>query len=61
LACGTGSTASAYVGWMTGKLKRKVIVKTRGGILQIEGRKTEVGEEIRMKGPAKMVFNGTIF
>ena len=46
---------------MTGKLKRKVIVKTRGGILQIEGRKTEVGEEIRMKGPAKMVFNGTIF
>lgn len=61
LACGTGSTASAYVGWMTGRLKRKVVVKTRGGNLEIEGRKTEIGEEITMKGPAKMVFNGTLF
>ncbi len=43
LACGTGSTTSAYVGWMTGRLKRKVVVKTRGGNLEIEGRKTEIG------------------
>jgi len=61
LACGTGSTASAYVGWITGRLKRRVVVRTRGGILQIEGRKTEKGEELMMKGPAKIVFSGNIF
>ena len=60
LACGTGSTASAYVGWMTGRLNRKVTVKTRGGNLEIEGRKIEIGEETMMKGPAKMVFSGII-
>lgn len=60
LACGTGSTASAFVGWKTGQLKEKVKVRTRGGILEIEVRKTEKGEETLMKGPAKLVFGGSI-
>lgn len=61
MACGTGSTASAYVGWMTGRLKRKVIVKPKGGKLEIQSKMTEMGEETIMKGPAKMIFNGKIF
>ena len=60
LACGTGSTASAFVGWKTGQLKERVIVRTRGGILEIEVRKTEKGGETLMKGPAKLVFGGSI-
>jgi diaminopimelate epimerase len=34
-ACGTGSTASSYVGYRVGLLEKKVLVKNRGGDLKI--------------------------
>jgi diaminopimelate epimerase len=35
LACGTGSTTSAYVGFATGLLEKEVNVHTKGGLLVI--------------------------
>ena len=35
-ACGTGSTASAFVGFKTGKLEKEVNVHNRGGLLVID-------------------------
>lgn len=35
LACGTGSTTSAYIGHTIGKLDAVVNVYTRGGVLTI--------------------------
>ena len=55
MACGTGSTASAFAGVVTGRLDREVTVHLRGGDLVIR-----VDDENRcfMTGPAVEVFSG---
>ena len=55
MACGTGSTASAFAGVITGRLDREVTVHLRGGDLVIR-----VDEDNRcyMTGPAVEVFSG---
>lgn len=35
MACGTGSSVSAYVGFATGRLSYEVNVHNRGGVLKI--------------------------
>ena len=55
MACGTGSTASAFAGVVSGRLDREVTVHLRGGDLLIR-----VDDENRcyMTGPAVEVFSG---
>lgn len=55
MACGTGSTASAFAGVISGRLDREVTVHLRGGDLVIR-----VDDENRcfMTGPAVEVFSG---
>jgi diaminopimelate epimerase len=55
MACGTGSTASAFAGVVSGRLDREVLVHLRGGDLVIR-----VDDENRcyMTGPAVEVFSG---
>lgn len=55
-ACGTGSTASAAVAYMLGKIKsRTVDVHVRGGLLKII-----VDDPLYMIGPVEKVFTGRI-
>jgi len=55
-ACGTGSTASAAVAYLLGKVKGGVVdVHVRGGLLKIV-----VGDRLYMIGPAEKVFTGRI-
>ncbi|KAF5041649.1 Diaminopimelate epimerase [anaerobic digester metagenome] len=60
LSCGTGVTACAAVAAMkTGK--NNWIVETLGGILEVRLKKNEnVFENVRLKGPAAMVFSGEL-
>ena len=58
LACGTGACAAAVAGIRLGKLASPVRVETRGGTLTIEWAGGD--NAVRMKGPAKTVFAGTI-
>lgn len=62
LSCGTGATATALVwaeqeGLSSGEIK----VNTKGGPLHVSFSKKEKGfDEIWLKGPAMLVFNGEI-
>ncbi len=57
LACGTGSTASAAVAYILGKVKdKKIKVKVRGGELTI----LVEGNALYLIGPAQKVFDGRI-
>ena len=58
LACGTGACAAAVSGIRRGLLDSPVRVETRGGTLTIEWAGGD--NAVRMKGPAKTVFSGTI-
>ncbi len=58
LACGTGACAAAVAGIRLGRLASPVRVETRGGTLTIEWAGGD--NAVRMKGPAKTVFSGTI-
>lgn len=60
LACGTGSTTSAFVGHSMGLLDSVVDVHTKGGVLTITSLKKEEGYDLFLKGPAKWVFSGEI-
>ena len=55
MACGTGSTASAFAGVVTGRLDREVTVHLRGGDLVI---RVDENNRCFMTGPAVEVFNG---
>ena len=55
LACGTGAVASAFAGYVSGKLNNEVIVHLRGGDLKI---KIMPDNHCYMTGPAVEVFNG---
>lgn len=55
LSCGTGATASAAVAHHLGKVGPVVEVETEGGPLTIS-----LGREVRMKGPADLVFTGLL-
>ena len=63
LACGTGVTAVALVAELLGKNTGTGMskIKAEGGDLEISYTKVENGfENIWLKGPAKMVFQGSI-
>jgi diaminopimelate epimerase len=55
LACGTGACAGAVASAINGLTQRKVRVRLRGGILQVEWR--EDGS-VLLTGPAETVFTG---
>ncbi len=62
LACGTGSTASAIVSAVIGRVKPPVRVKTRGGeTLTIDfEKKGEKIHNVYLEGKARLVFEGTL-
>lgn len=60
LACGTGSTTSAFVGHCHSLLENVVHVHARGGELTIRSEQREEGYHLHLKGPAKWVFAGEI-
>ncbi|MBR0256923.1 MAG: diaminopimelate epimerase, partial [Synergistaceae bacterium] len=55
MACGTGSTASAFAGYVSGRLDNEVLVHLRGGdlVINVDGDNT-----CWMTGPAVEVFTG---
>ena len=55
-ACGTGASAVAVAGVLTGRTERNVLIHLPGGDLQIEWR--EADNNIYMTGPATEVFSG---
>ena len=56
-ACGTGASAAAVAGALTGKTERKVTVHLMGGDLEIHW----AGDDrVYMTGPAQEVFQGSI-
>ncbi len=57
-ACGTGACAVAVAGVLNGWTKEKVLVKLRGGDLQIHWKREE--NRVYMTGPAAVVFDGEI-
>ena len=57
LACGTGACATAVAAIVQKKVKSPVKVFMRGGVLTIAWK---TGQQIRMAGPATMVFSGEI-
>ncbi|MBR1657554.1 MAG: diaminopimelate epimerase [Synergistaceae bacterium] len=57
MACGTGATASAFAGVVSGRLDRDVLVHLRGGDLRIH---VDDEDTCFMTGPAVEVFNGEI-
>ncbi|MCC7302764.1 MAG: diaminopimelate epimerase [Bacteroidia bacterium] len=63
LSCGTGVTACALVAHRLGLASSSghCVVKTPGGELKVRFKKDEDGyREIRLEGPAEMVFEGVI-
>ena len=61
LSCGTGVTAVAIALFETNKTSsNEVVLKTKGGVLQVNFNKTESGySNVYLKGPASQVFKGT--
>ncbi len=55
LACGTGASAAAVAGVLTGRTERKIINHLRGGDLELEW---QDGGPVLMTGPAVEVFQG---
>ena len=58
LACGSGACASVVASILNEKTTRDVTVKLRGGDLQISWDQED--NHVRMKGPAVIVFDGTV-
>jgi diaminopimelate epimerase len=58
LSCGTGACAAAVVGIASGLLDSPVAMRTRGGTLTIAWAGSD--NAVSMKGPAAMVFEGTV-
>lgn len=56
LACGTGACATTIAGYITGRTNRNIEVNLPGGILEID---YQANESVIMKGPAKIVYEGT--
>lgn len=62
LACGTGVTAVALAAHFSGRIKsNKVAVQARGGKLSVSFKEeSKTYKDLWLKGPAKMVYKGTI-
>jgi diaminopimelate epimerase len=58
LSCGTGACAAAAVGISKSLLSSPVAIETRGGTLTIAWPGGD--NAVTMKGPAAMVFEGTV-
>lgn len=61
LSCGTGVVAAAISALDRGLAQAPVTVRTRGGVLRVEARRTDEGyADIRLIGPVGEVFTGTV-
>jgi len=62
LSCGTGVTAVAIAMHYIGETEKNIVqVKTLGGELEVSFKKTDLGyENIKLIGPAELVFKGEI-
>ena len=62
LACGTGITASALsAAYKTGKEEGKYFIQAKGGELEVRFKRSgNTFSDIWLKGPAEMVYEGTI-
>lgn len=62
LSCGTGVTAVALIdGIRNGESKGKRIIETKGGILTVDWKRSDLSfEEVYLQGPAVKVFEGVI-
>ena len=58
-ACGTGACAVAVAGVLTGRTDRELLVHLRGGDLRVTWEEEAEGGQVRMRGPAVEVFEGT--
>ena len=56
LACGTGACAVAVAGVLTGRTRRRLVVRLPGGDLQLHW--SEADNHVYMTGPAVEVFSG---
>ncbi len=56
LACGTGASAVAVAGVLTGRTGRRILAHMPGGVLEVEWPDEEA--EVRLTGPAEEVFTG---
>ncbi|MCS7208557.1 MAG: diaminopimelate epimerase [Fimbriimonadales bacterium] len=56
LACGTGACAIAVAGVLRGDLRRRISVRTPGGVLQVEWHDDDT---LWLTGEATLVFEGT--
>jgi len=58
-ACGTGACAVAVAGVLTGRTDRDLLIHLRGGDLRVTWEEEAEGGQVRMRGPAVEVFEGT--
>lgn len=59
MACGTGASAVAVAGFLTGKTKRDLLVHLQGGDLEVSW--DEEDNHLYKIGPAQEVFSGELF
>ncbi len=60
-ACGTGIVASALISSVVRGYKSPVYVRTQGGdLLTVTFEKTTPFEDVRLEGPARLVYQGTL-
>jgi diaminopimelate epimerase len=62
LSCGSGVVAAGLSAMLRHRMPGPLVVKTRGGILQVEATMNDRGgfEGIRLIGPVQHVFNGIV-
>jgi diaminopimelate epimerase len=62
LSCGTGATATAIAAFAQGMtMSEKITIRVEGGTLEVSFRKAGGRfTNVRLKGPAEMVFKGTV-
>lgn len=62
LACGTGACASVAAGILNGSLKKSVLVRLLGGMVQIDwdGNRSNPDKDIFLTGSAKYVFTAKL-
>jgi diaminopimelate epimerase len=59
LACGTGACAVAVAGVLADRTEREILIHLEGGDLNVAWESEEAGGQVRMRGPAVEVFDGT--
>lgn len=61
LACGTGSIAAGVIAYKSGRIRPPVRIKPRSGeLLSVNFEDQGVIRNVRLKGPARVVFKGSV-